>query len=207
MLEHEFYADPTVFDQWQNNTGNWFGSGLEKLSPFSWALGFCSLAATFLFVAIGVFIDSLQHSEPGATAEMWNQTLAQGVTFVIALTASTGLCKQAMKSWPGTIAISGGCRALAGFAGWRKPQQAALTSVANAASKSPAIVAADRQAVQEFFAGVRAAGVNVAIAKALFAAGVRSAQHLSRTEDGYLYGIHGVGPATVRKLRAHFAQH
>ena len=206
MLEDEFYADPTVFDQWQSNTGNWFGSGLEKLSPFSWALVFYSLAAAFLLVAIGVFIDSLQHSGPGATAEMWNQTLAQGVTFIIALTASTGLSKQAMKSWPRTFAISDGFRGLAGFAGWRKPQQAALTSVSNASPKTPLILAADRQAVQEFFAGVRAAGVNVAIARALFAAGVRSAQTLSTTEDSYLYGIHGVGPATVRKLRAHFAK-
>ena len=207
MLEHEFYADPTVFDQWQNNTGNWFGSGLEKLSPFSWALGFCGLAAAFLLVAIGVFIDALQHSGPGGAAEMWSQTLAQGVTFIIALTASTGLSKQAMKSWPRTIAISGGFRGLAGFAGWRKPQQAALISVSNASPNTPLNLAADRQAVQEFFAGVRTAGVNVAIAKALFAAGVRSAQHLSRTEDSYLYGIHGVGPVTVRKLRTHFAQH
>jgi len=206
MLKHEFYADPTVFDQWQSSTGNWFGSGLEKLSPFSWALGFCGLAAAFLLVAMGVFIDSLQFSGPAETAEMWNQTLAQGVTFIIALTASTGLSKQAMNSWPRTIAISDGFRASAGFTGWRKPQQAALTSISNASPNTPLNIPADRQAVQEFFAGVRAAGVNVTIAKALFAAGVRSVQHLSQTEDSHLYGIHGVGPATVRKLRTHFAQ-
>lgn len=207
MLEHEFYADPTVFDQWQNNTGNWFGSGLEKLSPFSWALGFCGLAAAFLLVAIGVFFVSLQQSGLGETAVLWNQALAQGVTVIIALTASASLFKQAMKAWPRTIAISGGLRGSAGFAGWRKSQQATLTSVSNASPTSPVNIAADRQAVQEFFTGVRAAGVNVAIAKALFAAGVRSGQLLSGTEDSYLYGIHGVGPATVRKLRAHFAQH
>jgi hypothetical protein len=206
MLEHEFYADPTVFDQWQNKSGNWFGSGLEKLSPFSWALGFCGLAAAFLLVAMGVFIESLQHSGLDETVVLWNQALAQGVTIVIALTASASLFKQAMQAWPRTIAISHGFRGLTGFAGWRKPQQAALTSVSNASPKTPLNLAADRQAVQEFFAGVRAAGVNVAIAKALFAAGVRSAQHLSRIDDSYLYSIHGVGPATVRKLRAHFAQ-
>ncbi len=66
---------------------------------------------------------------------------------------------------------------------------------------------ADRQAVQEFFTGVRAAGVNVAIAKALFTAGVRTIQHLDCIADSELYDIHGVGPATVRKLRSHFAQH
>ena len=123
MSEHEFYADPTVFDQWQNNTGSWLGSGLEKLSPFSWALGFCSLAAAFLIVAIGVFINSLQWSGPGEAAEMWNQTLAQGVTFIIALAASTSLFKQATKSWPRYIAVSDSLRSLMAFAGWRKQQE------------------------------------------------------------------------------------
>ena len=206
MFEHEFYADPTVFDQWQNNTGNWFGSGLEKLSPFSWALGFCALAATFLLVAMGVFIDSLLHSAAGATVEMWNQTLAQWVTFILALTASAGLFKQAIKSWPRQFGLSDGFGALTACGGWRKSRRAALTN-ASSTSQTPQMLATDRQAVQEFFSGVRAAGVNVTIAKALFAAGVRTTQHLSRTEDSDLYAIHGVGPATVRKLRAHFTQH
>ena len=206
MFEHEFYADPTVFDQWQNNTGNWFGSGLEKLSPFSWALGFCGLAATFLLVAIGVFIDSLLHSAAGAPVEMWNQTLAQWVTFILALTASAGLFKQAMKSWPRQFGLSDGFGALTACGGWRKSRRAALSN-ASSTSQTPQMLATDRQAVQEFFSGVRAAGVNVTIAKALFAAGVRTTQHLSRTEDSDLYAIHGVGPATVRKLRAHFTQH
>lgn len=207
MSEHEFYADPTVFDLWQNKSGSWLGSCLEKLSPFSWGLGFCSLAAVFLLVAVDVFIDSLQYSGPGGTAEMWNQTLAQGVTFIIALTAAIGLFQQAAKSWPRTIAISDGFRALAGISYWRKPQQAASSGIPSVAPETPVNLAADRQAVQEFFTAVRAAGVNVVIAKALFAAGVRSAEHLSRAEDSDLYGIHGVGPATVRKLRAHFARH
>ena len=206
MFEHEFYADPTVFDQWQNNTGNWFGSGLEKLSPFSWALGFCALGATFLLVAMGVFIDSLLHSSAGATVEMWNQTLAQWVTFILALTASAGLFKQAIKSWPRQFGLSDGFGALTACGGWRKSRRAALSN-ASSTSQTPQMLATDRQAVQEFFSGVRAAGVNVTIAKALFAAGVRTTQHLSRTEDSDLYAIHGVGPATVRKLRAHFTQH
>jgi len=138
---------------------------------------------------------------------LWNQALAQGVTIIIALTASASLFKQAMQAWPRTIDMADGLRGLARFTGWRKPQQAALSGVSNAAPRTPVNLAADRLAVQEFFTGVRAAGVNVAIAKALFAAGVRSAQHLSRTDDSDLYGIRGVGPATVRKLRAHFAQH
>lgn len=206
MFEHEFYADPTVFDQWQNSTGHWFGSGLAKLSPFSWALGFCGLAAVFLFVAIGVFIASLQQSGQGDTLVLWNQVLAQGLTIIIALTASNGLFKQAMQAWPRHISVSDALRGLAGFPGVRNPQPAELNSVADAPSKTTVDLAADRRAVQEFFTGVRAAGVNVAIAKALFKAGVRTAEHLNNTEDSALCSICGVGPATVRKLRGYFEQ-
>ena len=62
----------------------------------------------------------------------------------------------------------------------------------------------DGEALQRFFAGVRAAGVNVAIAKALFTAGIRSPQQLMAASDRRLVAIRGVGPATVRKLRAQF---
>ena len=204
MLEHEFYADPTVFDHWQNSTENWLGSGLEKLSPFSWALGFCSFASAFLLVAAGVFIDSLQHNGQGETLVLWNQALAQGVTIMLALTASTTLFGQARKAWPSHISIADGLRSLTSL---RSRPETLPGGVGGASSQRPANLVTDRQAVQEFFAGVRAAGVNVTIAKALFTAGVRTSQHLNRIGDSELYAIHGVGPATVRKLRAHFSQH
>ena len=207
MYEHEFYADPTVFDQWHDSTGSWVGSGLEKLSPFSWALGFCSLAAAFLLVAVGVFIDSLQYGGQGESVVLWKQALAQGLTVIIALTASSGLFGQAIKAWPRQVRVADALRGLVGLAGVREQQRrTVLNRAADTSSKNQGDPVADRQAVQEFFAGVRAAGVNVAIAKALFTAGVRTVRHLNNTEDSALYGIHGVGPATVRKLRAYFAQ-
>jgi len=62
----------------------------------------------------------------------------------------------------------------------------------------------EREAVQAFFSGVRAAGVNVTIARALFNAGVRTPLQLCAASDQRLLAIRGVGPATVRKLRTQF---
>lgn len=62
----------------------------------------------------------------------------------------------------------------------------------------------DGGAMQDFLSRVRAAGVNVSIARALFTAGIRSEKHLRSVGDAKLLGIHGVGPATVHKLRTCF---
>ncbi len=60
-----------------------------------------------------------------------------------------------------------------------------------------------RLAGTAFLAEVRRAGVNVRIARALYAAGVRSLGDLRRASDAELLAIRGVGQATVRRLRAH----
>jgi hypothetical protein len=205
MFDDEFYADPTVFDQWQRDTGNWIGRYRERVLPFSWAIGFGALAAGFLTVAVAVPVDSLQHATSAGTVTSWNSALAAGVTFLIASTASIGLFRHAADAWPASEPLlDAGGKA----AGLKHSSQLGRTSPAgvSARPRTGGIPAVDRQAIQEFFAGVRNAGVNVSIAKALFAAGVRSVQHLQQVEDSYLHGIRGVGPATVRKLRAHFAQ-
>ena len=77
-------------------------------------------------------------------------------------------------------------------------------AVAAAGALNTGSQAATAQEIRMFFVGARAAGVNVAIAKALFAAGIRSVKHLRASADEQLLQIHGVGPATVRRLRSHF---
>lgn len=206
MGEDDFYADPTVFDQWQYETGNWCCSRIEMLRPYAWLTSFAVLGLIFLCTALGVCLHALQSSLAADIEPLWNQLLAQGVTVVMALIAAHSLFRQAVHAWPDYIQLPDW---MARIARLFRPQQAARPGLVRApaeAQKPSANVAVNRQAVQEFFSGVRAAGINVAIAKALFAAGVRSAYHLSRAPDHYLHSIHGVGPATVRKLRAYFRQ-
>jgi len=208
MLKHDFYADPTVFDQLRNDIGNWFCARFVKLSPYAWTTSFCLLGLVFLSIATGVFIFILQQHLGGDTSSVLNQSLAQAVTMMIALLAAQVVFKQALRAWPRHIEMPIRLRfaaACLGFSTPEPPARAVPEKTRVSARTCPAAPVSEQQAVQEFFAGVREAGVSVAIAKSLFAAGLRSADHLHAARDGQLHRIRGVGPATVRKLRAHFS--
>jgi hypothetical protein len=123
----------------------------------------------------------------------------------VALATSQWLFRQALDAWPGDVALPRQLRSAARYVGWR-PVRGLKNSGRCESKQTPKgfPAAIDREAVQAFFAGVRAAGVNVAIARALFAAGIRSPRQLRAASDDELAAIRGVGPATVRKLRAQF---
>jgi hypothetical protein len=206
MLKHEFYADPTIFDQWQNSTGSWLSSRLQKLSPYSWVIAFSAVAIIFLLVALGVFAYSLQQGVIAGNQPGWNHSLAQGVTVVIALLACQGALKQALHAWPQGVDLPSQFGFLQRLVTCHRRTQAmpaTATAIPLARAKVPDN-SVDAQAVREFFAAVRKAGVSVTIAKALFAAGVRSAHHLRAVDDKQLLAIKGVGAATVRRLRVYF---
>jgi len=207
MLKHDFYADPTVFDQLKNDAGNWFCARFGKLCPYAWTISFCLLGLVFLLIATSVFIFLLQQRLGGDTPSVLNQSLAQAVTMMIALLAAQVVFKQALNAWPRHLEMPIRLRFAAVWMGFRIPGPArAAPEKPSAAARSRSDVPnAEQQAIQDFFAGVRAAGVSVTIAKSLFAAGMRSADRLHAARDGQLRRIHGVGPATVRKLRAHFS--
>ncbi|GMQ87813.1 MAG: hypothetical protein BMS9Abin08_1021 [Gammaproteobacteria bacterium] len=208
MLKHDFYADPTVFDQLKNDAGNWFRARFEKLRPYSWTIGFGLLGLVFLSIAAVVFVVLLQQRLGGDAASVLNQSLAQAVTMMIALLAAQVVLKQALAAWPRQMEMPARLRFVAVYLGFRTPAPpgvAVSEKVRASTHPRPDEPVSEQQATQEFFAGVRAAGVNVTVARSLFAAGMRSADHLRAIGNRRLYRIHGVGPATVRKLRAHFS--
>jgi len=208
MLKHDFYADPTVFDQLKNDAGNWLCVRLEKLRPYSWSGSFCILGLVFLSVAAAVLVALLQQRLGANTPSTLNQSLAQAVTIVIALLAAQVVLSQALDAWPRQVEMPARLCSIAAWLGYSTPvplQPAEPVKTHRSTRARPDAPLPEQQAIQEFFAGVRAAGVNVAVAKSLFAAGMRSADHLRAIGDRRLHRIHGVGPATVRKLRAHFS--
>jgi hypothetical protein len=204
MSKHEFYADPTLFDQWQSTACNWLGDKGDKVCPYAWVISFAVLGAVLLFISMVLIGISLQDAA-AYVAPTWNQSLARGVTSVVALATSQWLLRQSLSAWPGDVALPRQLINAAGYVGWR-PAPRLTRSEPPVPEQAPqgAPASLDREALQAFFAGVRAAGVNVAIAKALFAAGIRSPQRLRAARDSELVAIRGVGPATVRKLRAQF---
>ena len=78
----------------------------------------------------------------------------------------------------------------------------------SAAGGRPNGMSAERSTVESdarlFFEAVKAAGINVRIARTLYAAGFRSAAQVRACEDARLLAIDGIGKATLRKLRVQF---
>jgi hypothetical protein len=209
MSEHEFYADPTLFDHWQSSAGHWLRARGEKICPYLWVIAFAVAGVALMSVSL-VLLGISVHDTAAHLRPAWNQSLAQGITAVIALASAQSLFRQALSAWPEDITLPRQLREAGRYVGWRpvaKPQPAKITPVRERrASTRPVRSAAEHEAVQAFFAGVRAAGVNVAIAKALFAAGIRSPRQLLKASDRQLAAIRGVGPATVHKLRVQFGK-
>ncbi len=211
MQEHEFYADPTVFDYWQSRAGSWFCGHLRKLRPYGWTLAFTAMAALFALTAFSVFGWTLAGRMGGEAQMAWNQSLAQVITIMMALIACQALLQQALQSWPAGVTMPRRLRRLVRQCGWVVPatalppvRQPRPAPGARKPERRKVTTASERAAVQEFFSGVRAAGVNVSIARSLFNAGVRTPLQLCRASDERLLTIRGVGPVTVRKLRAYF---
>jgi hypothetical protein len=164
--------------------------------------GFVALGAIFGAISLVLLGVSLPVAVAGLDVA-WNQLLARGVTAIVALATAQWLFRQALGAWPRDVKLPAQLLGLSRYVGW-KPA-VGRPSRQHGAVRRPA-PAVDGAEVQAFFAGVKAAGVNVAIARALLAAGIQSPRQLRVASDRKLTAIRGVGPATVRKLRARFGQ-
>jgi len=209
MQDHEFYADPTVFDVWQGRASDWFCRRTRRLCPYGWTLAFAAMAALFALTAVGMFGWSLVSRMQGLAA--WNQSMAQVITVMMALLACQAMLQQALQSWPVGVVMPRRLRRMIRLCGWEVPATALPVKPGHQTRRRVhqsnvhrAPVAPSRQVIQAFFSGVRTAGVNVTIARALFSAGIRTPRQLCRASDACLLKIHGVGPATVHKLRHYF---
>ena len=204
--KHEFYAHPTIFDDWQGCMAAALETARNRLRPWSWSLAFATLAALFVLIALLVLV-SILTAYPATMA--WNQAMARAITVMMALLAVQALVTQALLCWPAGQIMPRHVRRLVRRCGWRVPA-AALPESHKRASIRPGrrerrSRAPGAREVRAFFDAVRAAGVNVAIARALFDAGIRSKAQLLRTPDADLLAIRGVGPVTVARLRDHFS--
>jgi hypothetical protein len=207
MREHEFYADPTVFDHWHARLAEWFFVCSEKVGPYAWVIAFAALGSAMVMVSITA-LGAMAHDNLAGATVAWNQSLARGLTVLIGLLAAQRLFRQALGAWPGQERVPQQLQNAGRYVGWRRESTARPSGDA-AGNAAP--VMKDRRkpqsaSVKAFSAGVRASGVNVSIARALFAAGIRSPRQVQLASDEQLQTISGVGPATISKLRAQFGQ-
>jgi len=183
---HEYYADPTLFDQWQALLAGRVRRLYRRGSPYFWGWGFAAVAS-LCYLSVALIVAKIAVAGAGvAAAAAWPQSLASTLGVVMALGGGVFFQRLARAALP---------------AGGRQPVRATAGHRQQAAAATP-----DHRQVQVFFREVRAAGVNVTIARALFAAGVRTVDQVRRCRDEQLMKIRGVGPATVRRLRTRFDQ-
>ena len=183
---HDYYADPTLFDRCHALLADRARRLLQRTRPYYWGWGF-ALVASLCYLSVALIVAEMAVAGAAvAVGAAWPQALASSIGALMALGGGTffqRLARAALPAPPGP-----------------KPRKAA----APAQRPRPAATAPGRAEVQQFFREVRAAGVNVSIARALFAAGIRTVAQVRGCDDRELLRIHGVGPATVRRLRARF---
>lgn len=187
----ELYQDPTWFDA----LGAWCLQHCRRCLPRRradlWTSGFALFASLCVAWAAGLATHCVVYELP------FNQCVAQlaaaGMLLVAArhFLAATGA--SARGALPRHKLVT------------RSPETAAERPRAEPPIHASAIPAGPAGAdPQEFFRAVKTAGINVRIARALYAAGFRSAEQVRACEDARLLAVAGVGHATLRKLRVQF---
>lgn len=191
MMElHSGYRQATIFDQlWLVlarglRRPDW----LQGRRAWGWTFGI--LALLFGTIAAAFLLNALHPAgEGGAMASLGSALLSLGVFRHFARLALPLLQVRSGRPVP-----------------LRKPAPSPLSTQVPALAPEPArpapgLSAAERRA---YLADLKAAGVNVRIARALVGAGYRSHEAVRRARDAEILAIPGVGPATLRKIRARF---
>lgn len=185
------YQEATLFDQAFAALGQRLRTWLPARVEQRWALAFRGQAALFALLGLGVLLHGLQAGAADASP-------------LVALMASAGLMATAhfLFNIPRQVA-----RPAAPACARRETASAPVRGMHRTRLQpQPQPRPQPRVSPRDFLNELRQAGVNVRIAKALFTAGVRSPEAVRHSSDAALLAIHGVGPATLRRLRETFGE-
>ena len=178
------YQETTLFDQALAALAQRLQAWLPARPEQRWALAFRGQAALFALLGLGVLLHGLQAGVTGSA--------------LVAIAASAGLMATAHFLFNTTRQTARpAARAFA-------RRETASAPVRGMHRTRPQARSQPRVSPRDFLNELRQAGVNVRIAKALYTAGVRSPEAVRRSPDSALLAIHGVGPATLRRLRETF---
>lgn len=193
----DLYQDPTWFDA----LGAWcLGHGrrfLPRQRARLWSTGFAVFASLCVAWAAGLATHCVVHDLP------WNQCVAQLLAAALLLVAARHFLAATGLSARGTLPR----RKLVTRSEEPLPATASRTMSKPPVRAGSPLGASPRDAeadAQQFFRAVKAAGINVRIARSLYAAGFRSAEQVRACDDANLLAIPGIGQATLRKLRLQF---
>lgn len=201
----ELYQDPTWFDA----LGAWCLQHCRRCLPrqraYLWTSGFALFASLCVAWAAGLATHCVVYDIP--FNQCVAQLLAAGMLLASArhFLAATG--SSARGALPRHKLVTRSRETVESqSASVSRTAARAYTGVASAPERraQPPMAEQDSPDPQQFFRAVKAAGINVRIARALYAAGFRSGEQVRACEDARLLAVSGIGQATLRKLRVQF---
>lgn len=192
--DDDFYHDRTWFDELAAGCVNYAQRWRPRDPARLWSAGFAMFAAVCVAWAAALATHCVLVELPR------NAALAQWVAVGLLLVAARHFL--AVTGMSATAVLVERPRLIGQRPRVASPEQTfRVDNTATAADAGPRASGADPQL---FFRAVKAAGINVRTAYALYAAGFRSAEQVRVAEDAALLAAPGVGPVTLRKLRAQF---
>ncbi|MFA7387463.1 MAG: helix-hairpin-helix domain-containing protein [Thiohalobacteraceae bacterium] len=200
-LRHdELYCDRTWFDALGARCAQQIGRCIPQNRAEIWTHAFALFAALCVAWAAGLATQCMLFDLPA------NQCLAQLVAAGLLLAAARHFLVATGTSARGALPRRTSMARDRRRTLCESTQPSAASRIA--ASGRPNGMPAERSMVESdarlFFEAVKAAGINVRIARTLYAAGFRSAAQVRACEDARLLAINGIGKATLRKLRVQF---
>ena len=194
---HSGYRQATVFDQLWLVLARGLRWPACLRGGRAWGCTFAALALLFGGIGAAFLLNALQPAaQGGALASLGSALLSLGVFHHFARCALP-LLQSRSASRPAPLPrVEGGPPAPA-----RQPAPARPAAQGGVQPAVPTLTASERRA---YLADLRSSGVNVRIARALVTAGFFTGAAVRRASDAEILAVHGVGPATLRKIRACF---
>lgn len=205
MMElHSRYRQATIFDQlWLALArGLRRPAWLQGRRAWGWAFGL--LAGLFGVIGAAFLLDALAPTAGNsALASLGSALLSLGVFRHFARCALPLLQPHGARQRVPRVRAGEGSARPVPVPEVVRPAAGVPAAAATSARIRPVstLSAAERRA---YLAGLRCAGVNVSIARALVSAGYLSAAAVERASDAQILAVRGVGPATLKKIRACF---
>ncbi|MBI5042104.1 MAG: hypothetical protein HZB57_13160 [Gammaproteobacteria bacterium] len=200
----QFHHDDVYQDRtWFDVLGVWLAQQVRRWLPRRparlWSTGFAVFAALCVAWAAGLATQCVLVELPA------NVCLAQWLAAGLLLVAARHFLRATGLSAASAIEPRQRIQRRAESMGSKRAEGAVparSSAPATPSTPSPSTGEDPRQ----FFRAVKAAGINLRIAQALYAAGFRTAEQVRIAADAALLATPGIGPATVRKLRSQFGQ-
>lgn len=190
---HDYYVHLTWFDRCQAVGTHWLSSRVEGWRPNLWSWAF-NLFAVLCYFALAMIVADFSLAAGSAAASVSGlQSVA--TTLAVAMALGAGVQFQRLARLVNAETL--------------RKRRAQSRSPAHASrpgsGHKPERRLKRQQAMRAFFLELRAAGVDVSIARALLAAGIHTPRRLAAVDDRVLLQIQAMDAATVRRLRRHFS--